>query len=170
MVLVAWPVTASPTTFPRSRPASARGSRSLLAAVVLVLVARGWLEVEVVPPVLGAVCARGRRPRGRLRGRRSRGGVDTGTGLLAALALAVLVVAAIPFNLAGWGMREGAAAWAFAAAGLGAATGATVAVAYGVLALVATLPGAVLLLTGPRRGSDSTRGGGRPWLTGRTSC
>ena len=75
-------------------------------------------------------------------------GVEAGTGLLAALALAVLVVAAIPFNLAGWGLREGAAAWAFAAAGLGAATGATVAVAYGVLALVATLPGAVLLLNG----------------------
>ena len=51
------------------------------------------------------------------------------------------MVAAIPFNLAGWGLREGAAAWAFAAAGLGAATGATVAVTYGVLALVATLPG-----------------------------
>jgi bacteriorhodopsin len=58
------------------------------------------------------------------------------------------VVAAIPFNLAGWGPREGAAAWAFSAAGLGAATGATVAVTYGVLALVATLPGAVFLVNG----------------------
>ena len=57
----------------------------------------------------------------------------------------VLVAAAVPLNVAGWGPREGAAAWAFAAAGLGAAAGASVAVAYGVLALLATLPGAVLL-------------------------
>ena len=64
------------------------------------------------------------------------------------------MVAAIPFNVAGWGPREGAAAWAFAAAGLGAAAGATVAVAYGVLALVATLPGAALLLSRVRTKQD----------------
>ena len=64
------------------------------------------------------------------------------------LALLVMLAAAIPLNVAGWGPREGVAAWAFAAAGLGAAQGATVAVLYGVLALVATLPGAVLLTRG----------------------
>ena len=68
------------------------------------------------------------------------------------LALVVLLAAAIPLNVAGWGPREGAAAWAFAAAGLGAAQGTTVAVVYGVLALVATLPGAVLLTRGVVRG------------------
>ena len=146
VVLVAWPVTASPTTLPLT--AAALGGVLLLAAVVLVLVARDWLEVEVVPPVLGlsALAAGGHAAVFVVAARAA--GVEAGTGLLAALALAVLVVAAIPFNLAGWGLREGAAAWAFAAAGLGAATGATVAVTYGVLALVATLPGAVLLLTG----------------------
>jgi bacteriorhodopsin len=60
----------------------------------------------------------------------------------------VLVAAAIPLNVAGWGPREGVAAWAFASAGLGAAQGATVAVLYGVLALVAVLPGGVLLTRG----------------------
>ena len=50
VVLVAWPVTASPTTLPLT--AAALGGVLLLAAVVLVLVARDWLEVEVVPPVL----------------------------------------------------------------------------------------------------------------------
>jgi hypothetical protein len=64
------------------------------------------------------------------------------------LALLVMLAAAIPLNVAGWGPREGIAAWAFAAAGLGAAQGATVAVLYGVLALVATLPGAVILTRG----------------------
>ncbi|WP_395655953.1 lysylphosphatidylglycerol synthase domain-containing protein [Nocardioides sp.] len=67
---------------------------------------------------------------------------------LVPLAMLVMLAAAIPLNVAGWGPREGVAAWAFAAAGLGAAQGATVAVLYGVLALVATLPGAVLLARG----------------------
>ena len=38
------------------------------------------------------------------------------------------------------------AAWAFAAAGLGAATGVATAVAYGAMVLVASLPGVVVLL------------------------
>jgi hypothetical protein len=53
-------------------------------------------------------------------------------------------------SIAGWGPREGAAAWAFGSAGLGAAQGAGVAVAYGLMVLVATLPGAVLLVAGRR--------------------
>ena len=57
----------------------------------------------------------------------------------------VLLAAAIPANLAGWGPREGMAAWAFAAAGLGAAQGVAAAVAYGVLVLVAACRAPVLL-------------------------
>jgi hypothetical protein len=64
------------------------------------------------------------------------------------VALFVLLVSAVPLNLAGWGPREGTAAWAFAAAGLGASQGLAVAVAYGAIVFVATLPGAVLLLLG----------------------
>lgn len=79
-------------------------------------------------------------------------GTDASLAELLPLALVVLLAAAIPLNVAGWGPREGAAAWAFAAAGLGAAQGTTVAVVYGVLALVATLPGAVLLTRGVVRG------------------
>ena len=65
---------------------------------------------------------------------------------LVPLALLVLFVAALPLNLAGWGPREGAAAWAFAGAGLQASQGLAVAVAYGAMVLVAALPGAVLLV------------------------
>ncbi|MEZ5092670.1 lysylphosphatidylglycerol synthase domain-containing protein [Nocardioides sp.] len=72
------------------------------------------------------------------------------------VALLVLVAAALPVNLAGWGPREGAAAWAFAAAGLPAAAGLEASVAFGVLSLVATWPGAVLLLAGRR--TPATRG------------
>jgi hypothetical protein len=58
---------------------------------------------------------------------------------------------AAPLSLGGWGPREGVAAWAFAVAGLGASLGVTTAVVYGVLVLVASLPGALVLLADARR-------------------
>ncbi len=67
------------------------------------------------------------------------------------LAVLVLVVGGLPLNLAGWGPREGMAAWVFAAAGLGSGTGVAAAVAYGAIVLVANLPGAVSLLVGSDR-------------------
>jgi hypothetical protein len=78
-------------------------------------------------------------------------GVPAGPTTLVPLAAVVLAAAAVPANLAGWGPREGVAAWSFAMAGLGADAGVTTSVAFGVLALVGTLPGALLLLA--RRGS-----------------
>ncbi len=79
-------------------------------------------------------------------------GASIDEGRLISVALVVLLLGGIPLNIAGWGPREGAAAWAFAAAGWGSATGLAVAVAYGTIALVATLPGAaVLLVTRSRR-------------------
>jgi hypothetical protein len=65
---------------------------------------------------------------------------------LVPLTLLALLAMALPLNVAGWGPREGVAAWAFAAAGLTAAQGVAAAVTYGVLALVASLPGAVVLV------------------------
>ena len=67
-------------------------------------------------------------------------------GELLALLMVVQVATVIPLSIGGWGLREGAAAWAFAAAGLGAATGVTVATLYAVLMLAAVAPGAGLLL------------------------
>ena len=62
------------------------------------------------------------------------------------LALLVLLAMALPTNIGGWGPREGVAAWAFGAAGLGADRGVATAVVYGVMVLVASLPGAVVLV------------------------
>ena len=73
-------------------------------------------------------------------------GVTAPLTTLLPLTMLVLLAAAIPANLAGWGPREGMAAWAFAAAGLGAAQGVAASVAFGVLVLVAALPGALVLL------------------------
>jgi uncharacterized membrane protein YbhN (UPF0104 family) len=67
-------------------------------------------------------------------------------GELVALLMVVQTVVVIPLSIGGWGLREGAAAWVFAAAGLGAATGVTVATLYAVLMLIAVAPGAGLLL------------------------
>lgn len=62
------------------------------------------------------------------------------------LALLALLAMGLPLNVGGWGPREGATAWAFGAAGLGASMGLTVAVVYGVLSFAASLPGAVVLV------------------------
>ncbi len=72
----------------------------------------------------------------------------SGASVLALLPIAVLALLAmgLPLNIGGWGPREGVTAWAFGAAGLGASTGLTVAVVYGVLSFVAALPGAVVLV------------------------
>jgi uncharacterized membrane protein YbhN (UPF0104 family) len=67
-------------------------------------------------------------------------------GELLALLMFVQTAVVIPLSIGGWGLREGAAAWAFGAAGLGAAAGVTIATLYAVLMLAAVAPGAGLLL------------------------
>ncbi len=67
-------------------------------------------------------------------------------GELLALLMVVQCAVVIPLSIGGWGLREGAAAWAFSAAGLGAGTGVTIATLYAVLMLLAVAPGAGLLL------------------------
>jgi len=61
------------------------------------------------------------------------------------VALIAMMAMTLP-NVGGWGPREGVTAWAFAAAGLGAGQGVTTSVVYGVMAIVAALPGAAVLL------------------------
>jgi hypothetical protein len=82
-------------------------------------------------------------------------GVTASTTTLLPLAVLILVAAGLPTNVAGWGPREGMAAWTFGAAGLGAGQGVATAVAYGAIVAVASLPGAVLL------SMDTVRGGVR---------
>jgi uncharacterized membrane protein YbhN (UPF0104 family) len=66
---------------------------------------------------------------------------------LAPLMLLALLAMSLPVNVGGWGPREGVTAWAFGAAGLSASQGLTIAVAYGLFAFVAALPGAVVLIS-----------------------
>jgi uncharacterized membrane protein YbhN (UPF0104 family) len=64
---------------------------------------------------------------------------------LVPLMLLALLAMTLPVNIGGWGPREGVMAWAFGAAGMSATLGLTVAVVYGLLVLVASLPGAGVL-------------------------
>lgn len=73
-------------------------------------------------------------------------GVGAAVTELLPLGVLALLAMALPLNVGGWGPREGVAAWAFGAAGLGAGRGLAVAVVYGVLSLVASLPGVIVLL------------------------
>ena len=72
-------------------------------------------------------------------------GANAPVSQLLPLALLAMLAMVLP-SVAGWGPREGATAWAFAAAGLGAEQGVATAVVYGVMVLVASLPGALVLV------------------------
>lgn len=82
-------------------------------------------------------------------------GSQATVGELLPLLVPALLVMGLPINVGGWGPREAIAAVGFGAAGLGAAQGLTAAVVYGLLSLIACLPGlGVLLLrrhSGPRQ-------------------
>jgi uncharacterized membrane protein YbhN (UPF0104 family) len=70
------------------------------------------------------------------------------------LPIAVLAMLAMVLpSVAGWGPREGVTAWAFGAAGLGVQQGVAAAVVYGVMVLVASLPGAIVLIVAWFRGT-----------------
>ena len=86
-------------------------------------------------------------------------GTNASPVLLLPLAVLVLLATVVPTNIGGWGPREGVAAWAFAAAGLGAAQGLATTTVYAVLSLAAVSPGAPLLVAGwlGRRGTADRR-------------
>ena len=73
----------------------------------------------------------------------------------------LLVAGSIPSFIGGWGIREGASAVLFAAAGMHDSVGVAVSVVYGAFALVTSLPAIVVLLvdTGAARVSGES-----PWL------
>lgn len=89
-------------------------------------------------------------------------GVDTEIGLLLPLVAPVLMTMLIPVTVAGWGIREGAAAALWSFVGLTPEDGVAISVAYGLLVLVSSAPGVLALmqiLLGDRdRTTDPDRG------------
>jgi uncharacterized membrane protein YbhN (UPF0104 family) len=85
-------------------------------------------------------------------------GVGTPLATLLPLVAPVLLSMLIPATVAGWGVREAAAAGLWSAVGLTAEDGVAISAAYGLLVLLSTLPGAVVLFTSGR----GRRGDPRP--------
>jgi glycosyltransferase 2 family protein len=83
-------------------------------------------------------------------------GVTAPISRLLPLALLAILAMVLP-SIAGWGPREAATAWVFSAAGLSADRGAATAVAYGVMVLAASLPGALVLVVGWLRRRRASR-------------
>jgi uncharacterized membrane protein YbhN (UPF0104 family) len=72
-------------------------------------------------------------------------GVDTPVSTLLPLICWVLLAMALPLSVAGWGIREGAAAGLWLLAGLPVAQGVAISLLYGAVVLLAALPGAWVL-------------------------
>jgi uncharacterized membrane protein YbhN (UPF0104 family) len=85
-------------------------------------------------------------------------GVATPFLVLLPLVPPVLLSMLIPITVAGWGVREAAAAGLWAALGMSAEDGVAASAAYGLLVLASTLPGAVVLISAGR----GRRGDRRP--------
>ena len=84
--------------------------------------------------------------------------VDTPASTLVPLVAPVLATMLIPATIAGWGVRETGAALLWGAAGLPVADGVAISVAYGLLVLVSSLPGAVILMFEPGMSQDASSG------------
>lgn len=140
------------------------GGRWIAVGALVALVAAGWLlRVRLRPIITDARAAL--RPAvvglsllalaGYLAtfviAARAAGSTAPVAELLPLLVLALLAMS-LPLNVGGWGPREAATAVGFGLVGFGAAQGLATAVVYGVLCLVACLPGGVILLVrGMRR-------------------
>jgi phosphatidylglycerophosphate synthase/uncharacterized membrane protein YbhN (UPF0104 family) len=130
----------------RLRPPIARAARLLFSSRALIhlplsllLVAASALQLYVAARALGIVLP----------------WVELGW-----LGPLVLVAASVPSFFGGWGVREGACALLFAAAGMPESSGVAVSVVYGVFALVTSLPAVVVLLFDGQNDAPSVE---TPW-------
>lgn len=73
-------------------------------------------------------------------------GTEVPIGTLLPLVAPVLMTMLVPVTIAGWGIREAAAAGLWGLAGLTPEDGAAISVAYGLLVLVSSAPGAYVLV------------------------
>ena len=85
-------------------------------------------------------------------------GVELPALQVLALTPVLLLAMLIPFSVAGWGLREGAAAGVWALVGLPPAQGVAVSLAYGVLVLLASLPGVWVALSQRDKAQPSSGG------------
>ena len=77
-------------------------------------------------------------------------GIETPFFVLLPLVSPVLAAMVIPVTIAGWGVREGFAAILWGSVGLAPVDGVAISVAYGLLVLLSTLPGSIVLAMGAK--------------------
>jgi uncharacterized membrane protein YbhN (UPF0104 family) len=136
----------------RARPAGARSAwartRSAVARDIRhgLLARRAWLHIALA----SALVVAGHAVTFLIAARTA--GITAPPSRMLPIALLAMMAMVLP-SVGGWGPREGVMAWVFGAAGLGAGRGVATAVVYGVMVLVACLPGAAVLLVAWFRGS-----------------
>ena len=129
----------------RARPAGARSGPARIRIAVArdirdgLLARRSWIGVALA----SALVVGGHAVTFLIAARTA--GIAAPVSRMLPIALLVALVTALP-SMGIWGSREGATAWVFSAAGLGAAGGVTTGVVYAVMMLVASLPGAAVLV------------------------
>ena len=129
---------------PRWRPRSTTGRLATLRGVVSqdlrggLFAGRAWVWIGLA----SAVAIAGYALTFVIAARAS--GISLSAWRLIPLALLVMLGMVLP-SIGGWGIREGAAAWVFAAAGLGADQGVATAVCYGLMGFAAAIPGLAVL-------------------------
>jgi glycosyltransferase 2 family protein len=146
----------------RARPGSARSAwaraRSALAGDIRdgLLARRAWLGIALA----SALAVVGHAATFLIAARTA--GTAAPLSQMVPIALLAMLGMVLP-SVGGWGPREGVTAWLFSADGLGAQRGVATAVVYGVLVLVASLPGAAVLVAAWFRGGP-LRGRAEPML------
>jgi uncharacterized membrane protein YbhN (UPF0104 family) len=129
----------------RARPAGAQSRTSRIRRSVArdirdgLLARRSWIGIALA----SALVVAGHAATFLIAARTA--GIAAPASRMLPLALLVALVTALP-GMGVLGSREGAAAWLFSAAGLGARGGVTTGVVYAVMMLVASLPGAAVLV------------------------
>ncbi|CAH1041695.1 hypothetical protein HPTD01_173 [Halomonas sp. TD01] len=83
-------------------------------------------------------------------------GVELAALDVLALAPVLLLAMLVPLSIAGWGVREGAAAGIWMFVGLPSAQGVAISLAYGVLVLISSLPGIWVALASRTRATPSS--------------
>jgi glycosyltransferase 2 family protein len=159
----------------RARPRDARSVWGRIRGAVVgdirdaVLARRAWLGIVLA----SAVVVSGHAVTFLIAARTA--GTTAPASRMLPLALIVMLIMVLP-SVGGWGPREGATAWAFGAAGLGVQQGVATAVVYGIMVLVASLPGAAVLVvswfrqSSPAERPKPARGESYRCLTARTPC
>lgn len=136
----------------RARPAGARSAWARIRSAVArdiregLLARRAWLRIALA----SALVVAGHAVTFLIAARTA--GITAPPSRMLPIALLAMMAMVLP-SVGGWGPREGVTAWVFGAAGLGAGRGVATAVVYGVMVLVACLPGAAVLLVAWFRGS-----------------